>query len=585
MSALRISAKNPKKFETAFPKLDDGNVDWSTVKKRMNDNLDLSSYVFGKTQPAAMELEEAILGACLLDTNAFPIAQEAMLFEPEPFYSEANNKIWAALSQLNEAKDPIDILTVTHQLRKTGNIDAVGGSYHLVKLADRVGSSANIEYHARIVFQMCKKRKLIHFFSKGMRALYDDSTDVFDLVQELGRELNEQENPRAALKAMTMPEFMKKVKTAVSKSHMMGDLVKQHDVAIFFSGPANGKSVFMVQAADAIAKGQPLLSGHLRNECGEQKVLYFDLELGESDFKSRYLDGAGNEFAFSENFVRIGKDEDSHTSFADFAKNAKYLISRNIEKHKPNVVVIDNITALSNGATADYVVASEIMDTLISLKHKYKLTVIVLAHTPKRYNTTTPLSINDLAGSAMLGNYADSINAIGASKMGDKVKYIKQIKVRSGIKRYDDENVLQVSIEKEGANLLYKCLEMPTGREQNHLTEFNQDDENEMLREAQKLQDKGLSLRKIVFEMGLKISHVQLKNKLDAYQEGGGAQNEINERNTEGLKIIDHNHRPDPYNNNDIIQQRRDREAAKAATWYKTPNEQTTLEMDKEPPF
>jgi hypothetical protein len=362
-------------------------------------------------------------------------------------------------------------------------------------------------------------------------------------VQDLGRELNDYENPRAALKAMDMNEVMIKAANALPKSLLVGDLIKWNDVAILFSGPANGKSIFAIQCADAISKGKSLLHGHLRNECGEQKVLYFDFELQFSDFKSRYMDASGAQYGFKgENFIRVGNDEDNPSTFADFAKNADYIISRNIEKHKPSVVFVDNITALANGATADYEVAARIMDTLMLLKKKYKLTVVVLAHTPKRYNTTVPLSINDLAGSAMLGNYADSIFTVGASKMSDKIKYLKQIKVRSGIKRYDEENVLQVSIEQEGAFLQYKTLEEPTGRERDHLTDFNQEDDTDMLREAADLKAQGNGLRKIIAQLGLKMSHTQLGIKLKAY-EAESVQNEFLEGLEPDTNLIIVNHK------------------------------------------
>lgn len=538
MTALKVRSKNPKTFEDVFPRLDSGKTDWDTVKQRVRDNIELSSFVFGKTQPQAIQLEEAVIGACLIQKDAFDIAREAMLFEKKPFYADHHNHIWAAMLALRDKNEPIDILTTTFELKKMEKLEAVGGAYLLVEITNRVASSANMEYHARIVYQMFLKRRLLAFCTQTIRDVYEDSCDIFDLTESLSRELHEFENPRSALKAEGMNVVMEKAKNALPKAFLVGDLIKWNDVAILFSGPANGKSVFSMQMADALSKGKGLFSNLLRNECGRQKVLYFDLELQYSDFKSRYMDAAENMYNFEteEWFVRVGNDEDNPSTFADFSKNADYLISRNIEKHKPSIVFVDNITALANGATADYEVASKIMDILMLMKKKYKLTVIVLAHTPKRYNITVPITINDLAGSAMLANYADSVITIGASKMGDKVKYIKQIKVRSGEKRFDDENIIQIGIEKDGAFLQYKTLEEPTGRERDHLIDFNEENQTPMLDGALKLQREGMGLRKIIENLGLKMSHTQLGFLLKKH-ELGVTQNELG---TKDIIILDH---------------------------------------------
>jgi replicative DNA helicase len=91
---------------------------------------------------------------------------------------------------------------------------------------------------------------------------------------------------------------------------MMGSLLKKGDVGILFSSAGNGKSIFGIQAADNISKGQSTFSGILRNECGTQIVAYFDLELTLSDYQNRYMDAAGNIYPFAnENrFIRIGND-------------------------------------------------------------------------------------------------------------------------------------------------------------------------------------------------------------------------------------------------------------------------------------
>jgi hypothetical protein len=256
-----------------------------------------------------------------------------------------------------------------------------------------------------------------------------------------------------------------------------------------------------------------LFGGLLRNECDPKKVVYFDFELTLSDYKNRYIDAAGNKYPFLDDgsLIRVGNDEERPKTFAEIASNMERILSRNIELHRPEVVFIDNITAMSNGSTADAEVVKKVMDLLLILKKRYKLTIIVLAHTPKRYDMSKPLGIEDLAGSALLAAYADSIIAIGRSKMGNNVKYIKHIKVRSGTKIHDELNVIQVVIEKEGAFLQMKTLEEPTGRECDHLTaktDIMLDEK--IINEMVELKNQGKNIRQIKEELGLHISRVYI---------------------------------------------------------------------------
>ena len=161
MSALKIRVKNPKNFEDVFPRLDDGAINWTVLKQRVSDNMNLSAFVFGKMQPSATALEDAVIGACLVDKAAFDIAHESLLFEKQPFYQEAHNHIWAAMAALRDRNEPIDLLTITFELKKMNLLETLGGAYYLVELSNRVASSSNLEYHARIVYQLFLKRRLI----------------------------------------------------------------------------------------------------------------------------------------------------------------------------------------------------------------------------------------------------------------------------------------------------------------------------------------------------------------------------------------------------------------------------------------
>ena len=142
----------------------------------------LSNYVFGKVQPQALPLEEAVLGALMLDREALPMVMD--ILRPESFYLEAHQHIYRAIVKLFERSNPVDLLTVTEELRKSGDLDKVGGGYYLVELSHRVASAANIEYHARIIAQKHIQRELISVSTRTIRDAYEDTTDVFNLLDD-----------------------------------------------------------------------------------------------------------------------------------------------------------------------------------------------------------------------------------------------------------------------------------------------------------------------------------------------------------------------------------------------------------------
>ncbi|HEY8402228.1 MAG TPA: DnaB-like helicase N-terminal domain-containing protein, partial [Cytophagaceae bacterium] len=134
----------------------------------------------GKLPPQAVDLEEAVLGALMLEKDALTMVVD--ILKPESFYKESHQKIFKAVVQLFDKSEPIDILTVTNQLRLNGELEFVGGPYYITELTTKVNSAANIEYHARIIAEMAIKRDLITIASTIHREAYEDTTDVFELL-------------------------------------------------------------------------------------------------------------------------------------------------------------------------------------------------------------------------------------------------------------------------------------------------------------------------------------------------------------------------------------------------------------------
>ena len=151
-------------------------------KNRRKTSLDLSTMIYGKVPPQAKDLEEAVLGAIMLEKGAFDSVIE--ILKPECFYVDGHQRVFKAMQSLANKSQPIDILTVVEELRFKEELDLVGGPYYVTKLTNSVVSSANIEAHSRIVLQKFIQRELIRISGEIIADAYEDSTDVFDLLDQ-----------------------------------------------------------------------------------------------------------------------------------------------------------------------------------------------------------------------------------------------------------------------------------------------------------------------------------------------------------------------------------------------------------------
>lgn len=153
------------------------------TRKRINKTPNtLNSIELGKVPPQAVDLEEAVLGALMLEKDA--VNDVIDILSPDSFYKDTHQKIYDVIKDLFGKSLPIDILTVTEELKKRGELDLVGGPFYISQLTNRVASAANIEFHARIISQKFIQRELIRISSDIIKDAYDDSTDVFDLLDK-----------------------------------------------------------------------------------------------------------------------------------------------------------------------------------------------------------------------------------------------------------------------------------------------------------------------------------------------------------------------------------------------------------------
>ncbi|MBO4954963.1 MAG: AAA family ATPase [Muribaculaceae bacterium] len=211
------------------------------------------------------------------------------------------------------------------------------------------------------------------------------------------------------------------------------------ELCCLFADTNVGKSIYAIQIANEVAR--------------DNTVLYFDFEMSDKQLQMRYTDPETlATYQFNDGFYRLEFDsENSKTDTADIAQ-----VMRNIEQAAwaldADAIIIDNISWLCNRAESGDA-AGELMQLLIDLKRRSSLSILVLAHTPKR-NIYAPINQNSLAGSKRLANFMDSMFAIGIDYTRRPYgRYIKQIKVRSSEMLYGDTNVIRASLVKEGCNI------------------------------------------------------------------------------------------------------------------------------------
>lgn len=217
----------------------------------------------GKLPPQALDLEDAVLGALMLEKDALTTVID--ILKPDSFYSDAHKEIYRAIVQLFNNSEPVDMRTVANQLRKNGKLEMAGGSYYIAELTSKVSSAANVEYHARIVTEMSIKRELIRVASEIQHDAYEDTSDVFQLLDKTEQALFEisESNIRKnfdnmrSLMAQAIQELEERKNhkdglTGIPSGFSALDRVtsgwQRSDLIIIAARPAMGKTAFVVSA-------------------------------------------------------------------------------------------------------------------------------------------------------------------------------------------------------------------------------------------------------------------------------------------------------------------------------------------------
>ena len=250
---------------------------------------------YGHLPPQALEVENAVLGALMIDKDAYAIVCE--LLYPESFYDPRHQMIYTAIRDLNMEEKPVDVLTVTERLAKSGTLEEVGGPGYVAELSSKVASSANIEYHAQIIAQKSLARQLISFSSVIQTKAFDETVDVEELMQEAEGSLFElsqrnmkkdytQINPviEQALKviqaAAANSDGLTGISTGYYKLDDMTSGWQNSDLVIIAGRPAMGKTSFALSMAKNIAADSRV------------PMAFFSLEMSNVQLVNRLISNA-----------------------------------------------------------------------------------------------------------------------------------------------------------------------------------------------------------------------------------------------------------------------------------------------------
>lgn len=266
----------------------------------------------------------------------------------------------------------------------------------------------------------------------------------------------------------------------------------ENEICCLFADTNLGKSIYAVQIGVEIAKSEP--------------VVYIDFELSHQQFASRYChiadDGTKVSYPFPKNFIRATIEPMKCGDDIDYERMVIDSFYDIVHRSGARVVIVDNLTWICMASELG-VEAGTLMRSLITLRNELHLSMLIIAHTPKR-DESLPISVNDLAGSKRLANFFDSIFTIGKSTKGTEYRYIKQLKCRNGAIEYDENNVLLMYIEKSEDNFL-SFHEIGCGCERNELKLSTYDRVKEQVKQ---LHQEGNTVKQICDQLGVSKSSV-----------------------------------------------------------------------------
>ncbi|ARV05877.1 replicative DNA helicase [Polaribacter sp. SA4-10] len=390
----------------------------------------------GKIPPQAVELEEAVLGAMMIDKKGIDDVIDVL--SADAFYDQKHHEVYAAIYELFQNSEPIDLLTVSNLLKKNGKLEFVGGDFFLIRLTQKVASSAHIEFHARIILQKYIQRKLISISSEIIENAYDESTDVFELLDDAEAKLfevtqgNLKKSSEAAgslvkqalkkIQEIGNSEGMSGLETGFTKLDALTSGWQPSDLVIIAARPGMGKTAFVI----SMAKNMAIDFNH--------GVAVFSLEMSSVQLITRMISsetGLTSEKLRKGNLepheweqlnVKVKKlsdapifiDDTPSLSVFDLRAKARRLVSQ----HGVKIIVIDYLQLMTAGGKAGGNREQEISmisRNLKALAKELEVPVIALSQLSRAVETRggskRPL-LSDLRESGAIEQDADIVSFI-----------------------------------------------------------------------------------------------------------------------------------------------------------------------------
>jgi RecA-family ATPase len=333
------------------------------------------------------------------------------------------------------------------------------------------------------------------------KSIYYVTMDNLDSTINKIIDRDDERHKQGILAVRTVDEWMIIAKNEPIPKMLFSEFWHEGELCILFSDTNLGKSVLGIQIGNSISNGKVIPGFKLESDM--QPVVYFDFEMAKKQLEVRYTNNYEDHYQFNSNFYRAEIDtEEDLPPGMDFEECLTASIERVICQLKIRILIIDNITYLRN-ETEKAKDALPLMKQLKALKQKYNLSILALAHTPKR-DKTKPITRNDLQGSKMLINFCDSAFAIGEDANDDTLRYLKQIKQRNTSQVYGDKNVCICRLNKPHNFLQYEFTGF--GKENSHLRERNESEDERLLQQVTELHAAGKTLREIGAELGISYS-------------------------------------------------------------------------------
>lgn len=324
-------------------------------------------------------------------------------------------------------------------------------------------------------------------------------TDIFKAVAD---EANQQAASCGPFINKPMNEWIEEAHSKPVPKQLFDEFWLEGQLAILFAPTGAGKTILAMQIADGITNGRSAGDGFGYN-AGRHRVAYFDFELSPKQVEKRYSKNFSDLYRFADDFYRLELNPDSTIDGADVVEQ----IGVYAENNNCDVVMVDNITYLTSQGTEKSRDAMPLMQALMRLKKEKGLSILVLAHTPKR-DASTPLTLNDLQGSSMLSNFSDAVFTLGRSKKDKSLRYIKQLKQRDEIVRYTEESVAVCQLQKESNFTRFVFMGLDVEREHLNENERKRKLNGDVASKAMQLHKSGKSQREIASELGISVGSV-----------------------------------------------------------------------------